>query len=177
MANGRQPLPTTIQRYPRGLVGALDIKDRSTPSAIDDRLSLVFDTTEFYLHSLTQTFQSNAGSPIAIGTPGGGIGPITVPERQLWLLRLASVNLETAVAETMVRAILLYRPEGTTASVRVAMGVGGAAGGAGDRVCAVWQPSYPLLLRPGSTITGQLASQNAGAITGVVSAVASVIEF
>jgi hypothetical protein len=140
-------VPFRIQRVARGLGDVLSIFGGQAPSELEDRVRATLDLLQFY--GLTQRQQfSNSGV-----TAEGANLSIVLPNS--WcVLFAASVSCATTAALTIAGiGVSIQRGTGN-AQQPVSYSLYNITVGAGGALLDTFVPPYPLLLPPGSVISG-----------------------
>lgn len=143
---------TTIQRYPSGLVSALDIKDRNPPGELADLLQAQIDVSQFYLlQTLQDTFAVGNG---VVAT--GITATLTVPDSEAWLIRQIGYSIAFNTTNTTVRGAIRYVRTPASIAVVLTDSVQNTVNAAQPSIAVAYRG--PLLLPPGSSVHGLLTS-------------------
>lgn len=157
-------MPSPLHKVGYGLLALFNLKTLGrNPDAWSDELRPVADVTDHYSLDLTQVVNQTANVSVR------GTGPsLTVPNGFVWRVRHAGVYITLTGAMTMADGVALSiwantggfaSPMTQFESPIVSVGAGRTAG-----VAASIYFDRPLMLRPGSVVSGQLDRDLSGAM-------------
>lgn len=155
--------PLTIQRYPRGLLDALQMRGTGdAPHALSELLVGTFDTTQLYLaDKLINAQHVNMG--VASGFTASNI---VVPSGEIWLGVFAGAILNSGVGVTGNCTLMIRRTPIGLAALPLGQGMPFVA----SQVTPIPAPQFAgLIMLPGDAI-GNYGWQIAGAPTLTLSA-------
>lgn len=142
-------MPFKIQRIPRGLLEFLSINGPANPAELEDRVRATLDLTQFY--GLTQRQQFVAtNAAVAIGANLS----MTLPVDKWCVLFAASISVSTTATLTQVGIGIALTRGPAAAQQPVSYGFQVVPASAGRATLNCFVPSYPLLLPPGSLVSG-----------------------
>jgi hypothetical protein len=147
-----------VNRFPEGLLAFLDLKSRgNVPSQVTETVQPVLDMGPHWeLGGDPRTVLVLQNAPVG-STAYGNFGP---PTGEFWLVRSAYALIRPgALGITSVPAIRLTR----AASLAVHLLAGaqwptGFSEATSQELLATWQPTWPLWLRPGDLIAGDVTA-------------------
>lgn len=143
-------MPFKISRVPRGLVDLLSAFGGVTPPELEDRIRAVVELVQFYgMQHLTVQSANNAAA-------AKGVGVVITPSTTNWaVLFMATTSIVKTATVTALSGQVFIRRSSGLFNMCVAERALGPFGAAETGVAAVpFIPPYPMLLPPGSTITG-----------------------
>lgn len=148
-------MPSTINRYPQGLLSLFDMKARgTTPPLLDDVTQLGFDVTQLYAASNRRVWAES----FALTASSDGWNSSTalhVPQNEIWLLDWLSI-LSSSTGGAMqltggfdCLAELPAIPDSGTTVVLLCDQYYGA-GSAGKQVMSSWTSRQPFIVPQGA---------------------------
>lgn len=170
MAERGRP-PSEIQRYPSGLVSALDIKDRQTPAFIDPNIALEFDSSEFYLAPQDRMTVATAAGVLAVGDAA----TIVIPALELWIVRQISFSVSSSTVGQTLGCAIRGTPQvpGSAGLAIFLTDRQTAVLATGDNVSVTWQGFKAF--GPGSDFRGFISQITAGTVAVSLSVLAHVL--
>jgi hypothetical protein len=138
----------TIQRYPFGLPGLLDMKaGGDVPVELAQVAQGTLDLAEFYL---APRLRVAGGSTAALNTTGFFQGNnLTVPAQEIWVVRTITISAPQNPAATTYRARPAYVRAGFNLTALIQGGPASVEGNAGDRLLCGWSFDPYRLFMPG----------------------------
>lgn len=143
--------PLTIQRVPRGLLHALNMKGMGQlPSELAGQIVGIFDCTDLYLGD---NIRSASGGITLSSDAWATSGQLTVPAGEMWLVNHYSWqcgNTAAGTAADVVGGFIRKFTNGVNVFSSTWQRVTGGAGGIGDGAQGQWF-DRPIAVYPGDT--------------------------
>jgi hypothetical protein len=149
--------PNLIQQIPRGLLAALEAKGTGrNPQVLADFVQCAFELEPYFLATRLEA----EGTVVTGATTGANSAIVTVPTGEYWRLVNLSLQLSsfTDVAAVASGFVGILPVNGTTTCVLAEYNnpAWTPLGVLGRQLRVSWSSPYPLVLPPGTQLTGAL---------------------
>ena len=162
-------MPGRIQTRPLGFLSALGLKSSGqNPPTVDDEAKAVYELSPHY-HVDKLDAQSVSGT----STTNGDTLDLTIPQGEAWQVISCQYGLTPAAGASLTLGRLALLVGWNQNSIRVDVGeVIERSIVANQSILFAWNPQWPVLLPPGSTLTGrvEVAANYSGTINFNVAA-------